>query len=513
MILRKELEGLEELERQAMLGEGEEAIKRQHAQGKLTARERIDLLVDKGSFVELNMFAQHRCYDFDMEKRRPWGDAVAAGYGKVDGRVVYLYAQDFTVLGGSVGFTHAEKIRNLIRMAQRAKAPVIALIDSSGARIQEGSGAYSLVFYENIMASGVVPQISAIMGNCAGGGVYSPALTDFILMVDGTSQMFITGPTVIKEATGEEISMQELGGAKPQSQISGNCDFVAQSEEECLQMIKKLLSFLPSSYLEKPPGVDTGDDPNRCDESLLDILPENPRAAFDMHHIISKIVDNGDFFEVKARFARNMITGFARLGGYSVGIVANQPLVAAGCLDCDASDKAARFYRFCDCFNIPIICLVDVPGYLPGVKEEYKGIIRHGAKMLYGFSEATVPKITCVIRKAYGGSYSAMGAKVMGSDIVFAWPSAEVAVMGPEGAVNILYRKEIEKVEDKEQFRKQKIEEYREKFTTPYHGASKQIVDVIIKPQETRPQLIRALELLKDKSERIPERKHGNIPL
>jgi len=513
MILRKEIEKLEELEREVVLGEGREAIERQHAQGKLTARERIELLIDKGSFVELNMFAQHQCHDFDMERRRPWGDVVVTGYGKIEGRMVYLYAQDFTALGGSVGFTHAEKICNLIRMAQRAKAPVIALIDSSGARIQEGSGAYSLVFYQNIMASGVVPQISAIMGNCAGGGVYSPALTDFIFMVDGTSQMFITGPAVIREATGEEISMQDLGGAKPQSEISGNCDFVARGEEECLKMIKKLMSFLPPSYLEKPLVLDTGDDSNRCDESLLDVLPENPRAAFDMHQIISKIVDNGDFFEVKARFARNIITGFARLGSYSVGIVANQPLIAAGCLDCDVSDKAARFYRFCDCFNIPIICLVDVPGYLPGVKEEHKGIIRHGAKMLYAFSEASVPKITCIIRKAYGGAYSAMGAKAMGSDIIFAWPSAEVAVMGPEGAVSILYRKEIEKAEDKEQFRKQKITEYRERFTTPYYGASRQIVDRIIKPQETRPELIKALDLLRNKSQTMPGKKHGNIPL
>ena len=343
--------------------------------------------------------------------------------------------------------------------------------------------------------------------------MYSPALTDFILMVEGKSQMFITGPSVIKSVTGEEIGMQELGGAKPHSTISGVCDFVAKDDENGLEMVKKLLSFLPSSYKEAPPVVDTGDDPNRCDESLLEVVPESLTAPFDMHKVITKVMDNGDFFEVKAKFARNMITGFARLGGHTVGIVANQPLVLAGSIDCDASDKAARFYRFCDSFNIPIITFVDVPGYLPGVDQEYKGIIRHGAKMLYAFSEASVPKVTCVIRKAYGGAYSAMGAKAMGSDIIFAWPSAEVAVMGPEGAVNILYRKEIDKAEDKEQFKKQKVAEYMEKFTSPYYGASRQIVDVIIKPQETRPQLIKALEMLRNKSQVMPEKKHGNIPL
>lgn len=513
MDLKKEVERLKELEEQAKLGEGKEVIERIHAQGKLAARERLELLVDKGTFVELNMFAQHQCSDFDLDKRRPWGDALVSGWGLIEGRKVWVYAQDFTVLGGTVGFAHAQKICNVMRMAKGAGAPVVALLDSGGARIQEGSGAYSMVFSENIMTSGVVPQISAIMGNCAGGGVYSPALTDFIFMVEGTSQMFITGPVVIKEATGEEISMQDLGGAKPHSQISGVCDFVARNDETCLEMIRKLLSFLPSSYKEKPPLVSTGDDPKRCDRGLLDIIPANPRAAFDMHQVISRIVDNSDFCEVKAAFARNIITGFARLGGRSVGIVANQPLMAAGCLDSDASDKAARFYRFCDCFNIPIITLVDVPGYLPGVNEEHKGIIRHGAKMLFGFTEATVPKITCVIRKAYGGSYSAMGSKAMGADLVLAWPTAEMAIMGPEAAVNVLYRKEIEAAADKQQFRQQKVAEYRDKFTTPYYGASRQIIDIIIKPQETRPMLIAALEALENKEERPPQRKHGNIPL
>lgn len=513
MDINAEVEKLKQMEEQARLGEGEEVIAKQHAQGKLTARERIQHFLDKDTFMEIDLFSQHQCYDFGMEKNRPWGDGVVSGWGLVNGRKVFVYAQDFTVLGGTVGFAHAQKICNLMDLARKAKAPIVSLIDSGGARIQEGSGAYSMVFYQNIMTSGVVPQIAAIMGNCAGGGVYSPALHDFILMVEGTSQMFITGPVVLKEATGEEISMQDLGGVKPHSTISGVCDFVTKNDQECLDRIRKLLGFLPSSYTEKPQRVETGDVHDRCDEGILKILPENPRSGYDMRKIIYAIVDNGDFFEVKANFARNILTGFARLGGYSSGIVANQPMVAAGCLDSDASDKAARFYRVCDCYNIPIICLVDVPGYLPGVKEEHKGIIRHGAKMLYGFTEATVPKITLVIRKAYGGSYSAMGSKAMGADLVLAWPTAEMAIMGPEAAVNVLYRKEIGQAEDKEVFRRQKVEEYREKFTTPYHGASKQIIDLIIKPQETRLQLIRALEALKDKDEMPPRRKHGNIPL
>ena len=510
----EKLESLKQLEEQAKRGGDEKAIERQHKSGKLTARERVDLFLDEGSFIELDLFAQHECYNFDMEKRRPYGDAVITGYGKVNGRIVYLYAQDFTVLGGTVGVVHARKVCYITDLARKAKAPIVGLIDSGGARIQEGMrGTYSLLFAENIDTSGVVPQISAIMGNCAGGGVYSPALTDFIFMVDGTSQMFITGPNVIKAVTGEEITMQDLGGSKPQSTIAGNCDFVARNDEECLKAVKRLLSFLPSSYLEKPPIVDTGDSTDRCDDSLVDIVPENPRQGFDMYQIISKVIDNGDFFELKSAFARNIITGFARLGGYPVGIVANQPMVKAGSLDCDASDKAARFYRTCDCFNIPIITFTDVPGYLPGVVEEHKGIIRHGAKMLYGYREASVPKINCIIRKAYGGSLFAMGSKTMGSDMLFSWPSAEIAVMGAEGAVNILYRKELEAAEDKEEFRKRKAEEYRQKFSTPYWSASVQVVDVIVSPSETRPYLIKGLEMLWNKVEEKVPRKHGNIPL
>ncbi|PIP09071.1 MAG: methylmalonyl-CoA carboxyltransferase, partial [Syntrophobacteraceae bacterium CG23_combo_of_CG06-09_8_20_14_all_50_8] len=380
-------------------------MEKQHKVGKLTARERIDLFFDKGTFVELNMLARHQCYDFGMEVRRPWGDAVITGYGNVNGRKVFAYSQDFTVLGGTLGFTSATKVAEAMRMAVKAKAPIVGFIDTGGARIQEGSGTYSLLFYEHIRSSGIVPQVSCILGSCAGGGCYSPALTDFIFMVEGISQMFISGPRVIKEAIGEEITNEELGGPKPQSQISGNCDFVVKSEEECIEQVKRLLSFLPSSCYEKPPIVDTGDDPHRCDQELLEIVPPEPRSPYDMKGVIRHIVDNGDFFEVKANFARNMITGFARIGGYPVGIVANQPMILAGSIDCDASDKAARFYQFCDCFDIPIITLADVPGYLPGVKEEHKGIIRHGAKMLYGYVEANVPKILCVIRKAYGGSW------------------------------------------------------------------------------------------------------------
>lgn len=512
MDIKNKLEILDKTEAEARLGGGKNAIARQHTQGKLTARERVDLFFDKGTFVELDMLAQHQCHDFGMEKTRPLGDAIITGYGNANGRLVFLYAYDFTVMGGSMGFTTVAKFCSLSRLARKVGAPIVGLFDSVGGRIQEGSG-HSAGFFENVFASGAIPQISAVMGNCAGAGVYQPALTDFTFMVRGTSQMFITGPRVIKEVSGEDISIQELGGAKPHSEVSGVCDVVAGSDEECLQMIRRLLGYLPSNYLEKPPLVDTGDDPGRCNESLLDIVPENRRAAYDMRNIITRIADNGEFFEIKKAFARNMITGFARLGGHSVGIVANQPMVLAGCLDCDASDKAGRFYRFCDCFNIPIITLVDVPGYLPGAQQEYKGIIRHGAKMLYGFAEATVPKITCIIRKAFGGSYDSMGAKAMGADIVLAWPSAEIAIMGAEAAVTILHRKEIEAAEDSKQLLKQKIEEYREKFGSPYHAASKQFIDVIIKPQETRPQLIKALKVLQNKCQETQGKRHGNIPL
>lgn len=511
--LKEEIERLKKIEEEARLGGGKKRIEEQHSQGKLTARERIDQLLDQGTFVEVSMLAQHQCPDFGMEKNRPWGDGVITGYGKVAGRIVFVYAQDFTVMGGSVGQVHGQKIAAIIRMARQAQAPVVGLIDSAGGRIQEGSGAYSLIFAENVESSGVIPQISAIMGNCAGGGVYSPALTDFILMVDKTSQMFITGPLVIKEVTGEEVSSQELGGARVHGQISGVADLVCENDLDCIAKIKKLLSFLPASYLEKPPIKPTQDNPDRWEERLLEILPDSPKKVYDMRRLIPLIVDEGDFFEIKPNFARNMITGLARMNGRPVGIVANNPFFLASAIDCDAADKAARFIRTCDCFNIPLISLVDVPGYLPGIKEEHKGIIRHGAKMLYAWKEATVPKITCVIRKAYGGAFAAMGNKELGTDLVLAWPTTEIAIMGAEGAVRILYRREIEAAEDKESMREQKIQEYREKFMNPYYTASKRQLDILIRPQETRPQIIRALEMLENKRVTRTERKHGNIPL
>ncbi|MGB9699354.1 MAG: acyl-CoA carboxylase subunit beta [Thermodesulfobacteriota bacterium] len=511
--LKEEIERLKQIEEEARLGGGKKRIEEQHSQGKLTARERIDRLLDPGTFVEVSMLAQHQCTDFGMEKNRPWGDGVVTGYGKVNGRMVFVYAQDFTVMGGSVGQVHGQKIAALIRMARQAQAPVVGLIDSAGGRIQEGSGAYSLIFAENVESSGVVPQISAIMGNCAGGGVYSPALTDFILMVDKTSQMFITGPLVIKEVTGEEVTSQELGGAKVHGQISGVADLVCENDQDCIEKIKKLLSYLPSSYREKPPLKSPNDDPNRCEEKLLEVLPDSPKKVYDMRRLIPLIVDEGEFLEIKPGFARNMVVGLARMNGKPVGIVANNPFFLASAIDCDAADKAARFIRTCDCFNIPLISLVDVPGYLPGVKEEHKGIIRHGAKMLYAWKEATVPKITCVIRKAYGGAFAAMGNKELGTDLVLGWPTTEIAIMGAEGAVRILYRREIEAAEDKERMREEKIQEYREKFMNPYYTASKRQLDIIIKPQETRPQIIKALEMLENKKVTRAERKHGNIPL
>ncbi|MFC1988118.1 acyl-CoA carboxylase subunit beta [Chloroflexota bacterium] len=514
MKMEEELKLLEEMEKQALLPYGEERVEKHHAQGKLTARERVNMLFDKGTFVEAHMYAQHQCNEFGMGKYRPFGDGIITGFGEVNGRLVYAYAMDSIVYGGAQGNTARAKMERLMADAREAKVPLVGLWDGGGGRIQEGSShGFDHRFAQNIKSSGVIPQISVIMGNCAGGAVYSPALTDFIIMIEGTSSMFITGPRVLKSVTGQDISMEDLGGPKAQSEIAGNCDLVAKNDTDALETTKKLLSLLPSSYLEKPPVVDTGDDPNRIDETLLDVVPENPKRPFDMHQIIYKIIDNGDFFELKPNFARNMITGIARLGGYTVGIIANNPIVSAGAIDCDASDKAGRFYRTCDCFNIPIISLVDTPGYLPGVSEEHKGIIRHGAKMLFGYVEATVPKISVIIRKAYGGSYTAMGTKTMGADFVFAWPTAEIALMGAAGAVAILYRKEIEAAEDKEAVRNQKIEEYRNKFNTPYYGASLMIADVVIKPQETRMYLARTIRLLKDKKKDFPDKKHGNIPL
>jgi methylmalonyl-CoA decarboxylase subunit alpha len=511
--MKEEIEKLQKSEGMAQAGGGQKKIDDQHAKGKLTARERIDRLVDPGSFFETAMLAQHQCTDFGMEKNRPWGDGVISGYGRVDGRLLFIYAQDFTVLGGSVGQIHSQKIVSTIQMARKAKAPIVALIDSSGGRIQEGSGAYSAIFAENVESSGVIPQISAIMGNCAGGGVYSPALTDFLLMVDKTSQMFITGPLVIKEVTGQEIGSQELGGAKVHSQTSGVADFVGQDDLDCLEKIKKLLSFLPPSYEQKPPAIPSSDDPGRCTEALLEFLPDSAKKVYDMRRLISHIVDHGEFFEVKSGFARNIAVGFARMDGQPVGVVANNPFFFAASIDCDAADKAARFIRTCDCFNIPLLSFVDVPGYLPGVKEEHKGIIRHGAKMLFAWKEATVPKVTCIIRKAYGGAFAGMSNKEMGADVVLGWPTAEIAIMGAEGAVSVLYRKELETTQDKNRVREERIAEYREKFTTPYYTAAKRQLDAIIRPQETRPRIIQSLRMLANKKLTREERKHGNIPL
>jgi len=513
MSVKDLIDELEKIEKQVRAGRGQKAVDAQHQKGRLTARERIELFFDPDTFVELDMYAQHQCHDFGMEKNRPFGDGVITGYGDVQGRRVFLYAMDFTVLGGSIGFTSASKIAHAQKLSTKTRSPMIGFVDTAGARIQEGSGTYSMLFYEHIVSSGVVPQISCIMGTCAGGGCYSPALTDFIFMVDKTSEMYITGPRVIKEVLNEDITGDELGGPKAHSEISGVADVVARDEKDCLDQVKMLLGFLPSSCHENPPVKAMTDDPFRTCQDLADIVPDNLKKTFDMKRVIRSIVDDGVFFEIKERFARNMITGFARIGGFSVGIVANQSAVLAGSIDSDASDKAARFYRFCDCFNIPILTMADVPGYLPGAAEEHKGIIRHGAKMLYGYVEAQVPKILLVVRKAYGGSWAAMGSKTMGADIVFAWPTAEMAIMGAEGAAEILYRKEIEAAADKRAMKKAKIDEYRKKFNSPYHYAGKMVVDFIIKPQDTRSHLFRALNLLKDKPGVRVDRKHGNIPL
>lgn len=507
---------LRELKHKISLGGGEKRISKQHALGKLTARERINLLLDESSFTEIDAFVKHRCTNFGMETKEAPGEGVVTGYGTVNGRIVYVFAQDFTVIGGSLGEMHAKKISKVLDLAMKVGAPVIGMNDSGGARIQEGVDAlsgYGEIFYRNAIASGVIPQISVIMGPCAGGAVYSPALTDFIFMVDKTSQMFLTGPQVIKTVTGEEVTAEELGGAKVHNSISGVAHFMIKNEEECIKEIRRLLSFLPSNNLETAPILPTDDDPNRIEDKLNSILPENLRKPYNMLEIIRTIVDDGDFMNVQSKFAKNVITGFARLNGSSIGIVANQPKELAGCLNINASDKIARFIRTCDAFNIPILTLVDVPGCLPGLKQEYGGVIRHGAKVLYAYSEATVPKITVIIRKGYGGSYDAMGSKELGADIVYAWPQAEIAVMGPEGAADIIFRKDIANSENPEQTRAEKIQEYKDKLVTPYIAASRGFIDDVIEPSTTRPMLINALKMLSNKKETRPFKKHGNLPL
>lgn len=499
-----------------MQGGGEKRIQKQHESGKLTARERLDLLFDEGSFVEIDAFVKHRCTEFGMQDVDAPGEGVVTGYGTVDGRLVYAFAQDFTVVGGSLGEMHAKKICKVMDMALKMGAPLVGINDSGGARIQEGVDAlsgYGNIFFRNTIASGVIPQISVIMGPCAGGAVYSPALTDFIFMVDKTSQMFITGPQVIKAVTGEEVTSEELGGAMTHNSVSGVAHFISTDERQCIEEIKRLLSFLPSNNMESAPEFDCEDDLNRIEEKLNEIVPDNPNKAYDMKDIITTIVDNGDFMEVQPYYAMNIITGFARLNGRSIGIIANQPKVLAGCLDINASDKAGRFIRTCDAFNIPVLNIVDVPGFLPGTNQEYGGIIRHGAKMLYAYSEATVPKVTLIVRKAYGGAYLAMCSKDLGADQVFAWPSAEIAVMGPDGAANIIFKKDIEAADNPAAARQEKIQEYKNKFATPYIAASRGYVDDVIEPATTRQRLISAFDMLQSKRETRPAKKHGNLPV
>ena len=487
---------------------GPDRVEKQHKSGKLTARERIEVLLDPGSFVELDRFVAHRCTNFGMEKKELPGEGVTTGYGTVEGRLVYVFAQDFTVEGGSLGEMHAAKIVKVQRLSMKMGAPCIGLNDSGGARIQEAIDAlagYGKIFFENTLASGVVPQISAIMGPSAGGAVYSPALTDFIYMVKNTSKMFITGPEVVKSVTGEEVTQEALGGAMTHNATSGVAHFATENDEDCLKQIRYLLSFLPSNNMEPAPIVETGDDAMRTDEALNTLLPDNSNQAYDMKDVMRSIVDNGEFYESQEYFAQNIITAFARMDGQTVGIIANQPKVMAGCLDINASDKSSRFIRFCDAFNIPLLNLVDVPGFLPGVGQEYGGIIRHGAKMLYAYSEATVPKITLVTRKAYGGSYFAMCSQDLGADQVIAWPTAEIAVMGPAGAANIIFRKDPDVAA--------KTAEYVENFATPYQAAVRGFVDMVIEPKDSRPAIINALKMLESKREVRPAKRHGNIPL
>lgn len=511
-----DLEKLREKKAHIQAGGGQKGIDNQHSKGKLTARERINLLFDEGSFVEMDTFVRHRCTNFGMDKIEAPGEGVVTGYGRIDGRMVYAFAQDFTVLGGSLGEYHAEKIVKVQDAALRNGCPIIGLLDSGGARIQEGVNSLSgfgKIFYRNTISSGVIPQISAIMGPCAGGAVYSPAITDFIYMVDRTSYMYITGPDVIKTVTGETVTHDQLGGAKVHNSKSGVAHFIAENDGDCITQIRNLVSYLPSNNAENAPEYAYSDDVNRSCPELDTIIPDNPNKGYDMYDVIRSLVDNGEILDVQPLYARNMITCFARMGGKTVGIIANQPKLMAGCLDVNASDKAARFIRRCDAFNIPMLTLVDVPGFLPGTGQEYDGIIRHGAKMLYAYSEATVPKITLVTRKAYGGAYIGMCCKDLGADMAFAWPNAEIAVMGAEGAANIVFKREIAAAADPNAKRQEKINEYKEKFNNPYAAASMGYVDDVIEPNESRVRIISALAVCEGKRESLPAKKHGNIPL
>jgi acetyl-CoA carboxylase carboxyltransferase component len=507
---------LRAMREQSLIGGGADRIDRQHERGKLTARERLDLLLDPGSFVELDAFVVHRAEEFGLDEQRILGDGVVTGHGTVDGRLVFVYSQDFTVFGGSLSEAHAEKICKVMDLAMRTGAPIIGLNDSGGARIQEGVvslGGYAEIFLRNTLASGVVPQLSVIMGPCAGGAVYSPAITDVTIMVDGTSYMFVTGPDVVRAVTHEEVDRERLGGAATHTQVSGVAHLAAPDEAAALDLARRVLAFLPQNNLGTPPRRPTADPIERRDALLDAIVPDEPTRAYDMKTVIASIADDGEFLELQPDWAANIITGFAHLGGWSVGIVAQQPMVLAGALDIDASDKAARFVRFCDAFNVPLVTLVDVPGFLPGVAQEHGGIIRHGAKLLYAYCEATVPKLTVITRKAYGGAYDVMSSKHIRGDVNLAWPTAEIAVMGVEGAVNIIFRDRIAHADDAADERARLVREYQERFAHPYIAAARGYVDDVIEPSETRPRLIRSLEMLAGKRDRNPARKHGNIPL
>jgi propionyl-CoA carboxylase beta chain len=515
-IIEEGMEKLAKLREQARAGGGEKRLQQQHERGKLTARERLDLLFDPDSFEEMDPFVTHRTADFGLAEQRYPGDAVVTGYGRINGRVAFAFSQDFTVFGGSLSEVVGEKICKVMDMAMRSGAPIIGLNDSGGARIQEGVASlkgYGEIFLRNTLASGVIPQISGIMGPCAGGAVYSPAITDFIFMVQGTGQMYITGPDVIKAVTGEEVTHEKLGGAMSHARKSGVTHFVAENDQQCLQAVRRLLSFLPQSNREEPPVMEPSDDPNRREEELLHLVPDDPSQAYDMKEVIGRVIDEGDFMEVHRHFAQNLIVGFARLNGRSVGVVAQQPLQLAGVIDIDASDKGARFVRFCDAFNIPLITFVDVPGFMPGVEQEYGGIIRHGAKFIFAYAEATVPKITVITRKAYGGAYIVMSSRHLRSDVNYAWPTGEIAVMGPSGAVNIIHRDAIAQSENPEETRQRLVAEYKDKFANPYVAAARGYIDDVIDPRETRPKVIKALEMLQNKRDTIPPKKHGNIPL
>jgi len=515
-IVEEKIKDLKQRQQTILKMGGEKAVAKQLEQGKLTARQRMDLLFDAGTFQEIDMFVEHRCVNFGMEKVDIVSDGVITGHGLVEGRPVFAFAQDFTSRAGSLGEMHAKKICKVMDMALKAGVPFVGMNDSGGARIQEGVDAlsgYGQIFFRNSVASGVIPQISAIMGTTAGGAVYSPAMTDWIFMVKNTSYMFITGPQVIKSVTGEEISFEDLGGAMTHNEKSGVAHFACENDQDCINQIKKLLSYLPSNNMEDPPLVATGDSPDRTDPALDSIIPDSPNQSYDMKTVIQSIVDNGEFFEPHQYYAPNILVCLARLNGRAIGIIANQPSVLAGCLDIDASDKATRFIRFCDAFNIPMLTIADVPGYLPGSNQEWSGIIRHGAKLLWSYSEATVPKLLLVTRKDYGGSYLAMCSKDLGADMAFAWPTAEIAVMGAAGAANVIHRKEIQAAEDPKAKRAEKIKEYEDLFSNPYCAARRGYIDAVILPSETRPRLIKALEVMCSKREVRPPKKHGNIPL